>query len=128
MRFLGIDYGTKRVGLSLTDEKGMMAFPLEVLNNDTNLFNKLVALIKEKKVEEIVIGHSLDRDGKPNKIHSAVESLVLDLTLETGLPIHLESEQYTTQAALRIQGRNDMTDAAAATLILENYLTRNKNK
>ncbi len=128
MRFLGIDYGTKRVGLSLTDEKGMMAFPLEVLNNDTNLFNKLVALIKEKKVEEIVIGHSLDRDGKPNKIHSAVESLMLDLTLETGLPIHLESEQYTTQAALRIQGRNDMTDAAAATLILENYLTRNKNK
>lgn len=128
MRFLGIDYGTKRVGLSLTDEKGMMAFPLDVLNNDANLFNKLVALIKEKKVAEIVIGHSLDRDGKPNKIHNAVEGLMLDLTLETGLPIHLESEQYTTQAALRIQGRNDMTDAAAATLILENYLTRNKNK
>lgn len=128
MRFLGIDYGTKRVGLSLTDEKGIMAFPHEVLSNDANLFNKLVALIKEKKVEEIVIGHSLNRDGKPNKIHNAVEGLMLDLTLETGLPIHLESEQYTTQAALRIQGRNDMTDAAAATLILENYLTRNKNK
>ncbi len=127
MRILGIDFGTKRVGIALTDEAGMMAFPQVVYENDAALLKKLVALIEQKAVGEIVIGHSLDRSGQPNKVHKSVESLITDLTLETGLPIHLEPEQYTTQAALRIQGRNAMTDAAAAALILENFITRKKN-
>ena len=124
MRRIGIDYGSKRVGISLSDEMGKMAFPHGVFGNDDTLLTKLVTLIEEKGVKEIVIGHSLGRDGKPNEIHQLVEVLITDLTLETGLPVHLEPEQYTTQEALRIQGRNEMTDAAAATLILNNYLSR----
>lgn len=126
MRILGIDFGKKRVGLSLTDEQGMMAFPYGVYDNDFTLLKRIIALIEEKQVGEIVIGHSLDKAGKPNDIHKQVEGFITDITLETGIPIHLEPEQYTTQAALRIQGRNAMTDAAAATLILENFITRNK--
>jgi putative Holliday junction resolvase len=126
MRILGIDFGKKRVGIAMTDEGGIMAFPQVVYENDPSLLKKIVAFINEKKVDEVVIGHSLDRSGKPNDIHKQVEELITDLTLETGLPIHLEPEQYTTQAALRIQGRNAMTDAAAAALILENFITRNK--
>jgi putative Holliday junction resolvase len=125
-RLMGIDYGKKRVGVAISDEVQMMAFPHAVFPNDATLLKKLYAVIAEKGVSEIVIGHSLDREGKPNIIHSQVEELITDLTLETGLPIHLEPELYTTQAALRIQGRNDMTDAAAATLILDNFLIRNK--
>ncbi|MCB9810665.1 MAG: Holliday junction resolvase RuvX [Candidatus Nomurabacteria bacterium] len=123
MRLLGIDFGQKRVGVSITDESGKMAFPHAVYGNDQELLTKVVALIEEKQVAEIVIGYSLDKEGKPNAVHEAVEEFITSLTLETGLPIHLEPEQYTTQAALRIQGRNDMTDAAAATLILDNYLS-----
>ena len=125
-RLLGIDYGKKRVGVALSDEVGMMAFPHKVFPNDASLIEHLCAVITEKQVSEIVIGHSLDREGNPNSIHVQVEELMTDLTLETGLPIHLESELYTTQAALRIQGRNAMTDAAAATLILDNFIVRNK--
>jgi len=127
-RLLGIDYGEKRVGVALSDETGQMAFPLTVFPNDKNLLKNISGVIAERKVTEIVIGHSLDKKGEPNKIHGKVEALMLDLTLEAGLPIHLEPELYTTQAALRLQGRNDMTDAAAATLILDNYLVRNKKK
>lgn len=127
-RLLGIDYGEKRVGVAFTDEAGQMAFPLTVFPNDKNLFKNIINVIAEKKVTEIVIGHSLDKEGEPNKIHDKVEALMLDLTLEVGLPIHLEPELYTTQAALRLQGRNAMTDAAAATLILDNYLVKNKKK
>lgn len=127
-RLMGIDFGKKRVGVALSDEVGMMAFPHKVFPSDSNLVKSLVDIINEKKVSKIVIGHSLDREGQPNLIHEKVEELITDLTLETGLPIHLEPEQYTTQAALRIQGRNDMTDAAAATLILDNFIIRNKNK
>ncbi|MEZ4103821.1 MAG: Holliday junction resolvase RuvX [Candidatus Paceibacterota bacterium] len=124
MRYLGIDYGTKRVGISLSDEMGKMAFPHAVIDNDKKLFDKIISLINERQVGEIVVGHSVDKKGKANEIHKLVEELITDLTLETGLPIHLEPEQFTTQAAIRTQGRNNMTDASAAALILEGFLSR----
>ena len=127
MRKMGIDYGTKRVGIALTDDQGLMAFPHEVLPNDDNLLKKLEALIETKGVDEVVIGHSLGRDGEPNKVHAAVEELMTDLTLHVGLPAHLEPEQYTTQEAIRFQGKNKDTDASAAAIILNSFITRRQN-
>ena len=127
MRFLGIDYGTKRVGVALSDESGAMAFPLIVLNNDDQLLQKLGEIIEAKKVAEIVIGHSLGRDNLPNPVHAAVEELIGDLTLHFGLPVHLEPEQYSTQEALRDQGRTAQTDASAAGIILNSFITKRKS-
>jgi putative Holliday junction resolvase len=126
MRKMGIDYGKKRVGIAFTDDKGMMAFPHDTLPNDGTLLERLITLIEEKQVGEIVIGLSLGRDGVPNKIQNQVTELVTDLTLQVGIPVHLEPEQYTTQEALRFQGRTDKTDAAAASIILNSYLMRKK--
>ncbi len=124
---MGIDYGTKRVGVAFTDESGTMAFPHGVIPNSPKLLDVLCGLIAEKSVGVIVLGHSLNKDGKANAVQAAIEGLLLDLTLATGLPVHLQPEQFSTQAALRIQGRNDMTDASAAALILESYLTQTQN-
>lgn len=126
MRKMGIDFGSKRVGIALTDDAGLMAFPHGVIDNNQNLLKEVVKLIEEKGVAEVVIGHSLGRDGEPNKIHQAVEEFMTDLTLEMPIPIHLEPEQYTTQEAVRFQGRNKDTDASAAAIILNSYITRNK--
>lgn len=126
MRLMGIDYGTKKVGIAFTDEGGAMAFPHAVVPNTSKLLDVITDLITEKRVGAVVIGHSLDKEGKPNAVHAAVEALMLDLTLATGLPIHLEPEQYSTQAAIQLQGRNANTDASAAALILDGYLTRKK--
>ena len=126
MRKMGIDYGKKRVGIAFTDDAGLMAFPHSVLPNNANLLDAILELITEKKVAEIVIGHSLGRDGLPNEIHAQVTDLVTDLTLQVGLPVHLEPEQYTTQEAVRFQGRNDKTDASAAAIILNSFITRTK--
>ncbi len=126
MRLLGIDYGSKKVGLALTDETGTMAFPHSVVLNTATLLKTIETLIIKEKVGAIVLGYSLDRDGVPNKIHAAAEELLLDLTLATGLPVHLQPEQYSTQAAIRLQGKTAMTDAAAAALILDSYLTKRK--
>ena len=123
---MGIDYGTKRVGVALSDEGGSMAFPHIVLDNDARLLEKLEALAKDRKVGMIVIGHSLDRDGRPNPVHTMVEELIGDLTLRVGVPIHLEPEQYSTQEALRDQGRTAQTDASAAAIILNSFITKKK--
>lgn len=126
MRKMGIDYGHKKVGIALTDEGGLMAFPHGVIKNDNELLKQIVALAEEKKVSEIVIGHSLDKEGNANKIHSQVESFIGDITLHLGIPVYLQPEQYSTQQALRIQGKNDQTDAAAAAIILDSYITKKK--
>jgi putative Holliday junction resolvase len=124
MRKMGIDYGSKRVGIAFTDEGGHMAFPHGVIPNDKHLQQQIENLIAEKEVSEIVMGHSLNREGKPNLIHTKVEELMMDLTLSVGIPIHLQPEQYTTQEAIRLQGRNDQVDASAAAIILNSYLTQ----
>lgn len=121
---MGIDYGTKRVGVALSDESGRMAFPHIVLDNDIKFLEKLEALIQERGVKEIIIGHSLGRDGTPNALHIEVEELISDLTLRVGLPIHLHPEQYSTQEAMIGQGRNAQTDASAAAIILNSFITK----
>jgi putative holliday junction resolvase len=122
MRKLGIDYGTKKVGIAMTDPSGRMAFPHAVLPNNKQFFSELVTIIENHKISEIIIGQSLDKSGKPNAVQAAIETLVLDLTLTAGLPVHLVPEQYSTKAAERIQGKHKLVDASAAALILESYL------
>lgn len=126
MKLLGIDYGKKRVGIAVSDDAGKMAFPERVLPNDATFVPKLVQLITDKKIQEIVIGESKSSRGGDNAIQEAVVDLVTTLTLETGLPVHLEPEQYSTQEAIRFQGRTDKTDAAAASIILNSFITRTK--
>ncbi len=128
MRKMGIDMGTKNVGIALSDESGTMAFPHSVIKNDANLQSNIESIVAAERVAEIVIGHSLDKSGKANSVHQAAEKLMVDLTLTVGLPIHLEPEQYSTQAAVRIQGKDSNTDAAAAALILDSWLRRGQGK
>lgn len=123
---MGIDFGSKKVGLALSDESRRMAFPHSVIPNDADMLGTIVSLIETEGVGEVVCGHSLNNDGTDNVIHAATESFITDLTLQLPIPIHLQPEQYTTQAASRIQGKDAQTDAAAAALILESYLAKNR--
>jgi len=127
MRRLGIDFGTKKIGLALTDESGVMAFPHAVIPNDKSFLDTIESLIAEKGVGEIVIGHSLNLDGVPNPVQTHIDSFIADMTLRQPIPIHLEPEQLSTQQAAKTTGRNDQTDAAAAAIILDCYLTKLKN-
>lgn len=126
MRILGIDYGTKKIGIAMTDPSGHMAFPHCVLPNNKQFFAALVDIITNHKVAEIVVGQSVDKNGNANAVQASIDALLLDLTLAVGLPVHIQPEQYSTKAAERLQGRNKMTDASAAALILESYLMKHK--
>lgn len=124
MRLLGIDYGTKQVGVALSDETGRFAMPLEVLENCGNLAEKIAKICLEKKVAKIVLGESKDYQGKANPIMKKVLSLKKDLKKLTNLPVELEPEFLTSAEAERLQGKTDTLDASAAALILKSYIDR----
>jgi putative holliday junction resolvase len=126
MKRIGIDYGSKKIGIALTDDSGTMAFPHQVVPNDDQFFSYIEDLVSERGVGEMVIGHSLNNQGTENLIHAAVEAFMLEVTLHIGIPVHLEPEQYSTQQAAQLQGRSDLTDASAAALILDSFITKQK--
>ena len=125
MRLLGIDYGTKKVGLALSNEEGTMAFPHDVIPNDGTLVDTISALIKERNIEQIVIGKSYNLEGKPNVLQEDIDRFVNILHEAIRVSIVLEPEQFSTQEALRTQGRTKHTDASAAALILDTYIQKN---
>jgi putative Holliday junction resolvase len=123
MRILGIDYGTKRVGIALSDEKRQFALPVSVLPNTKNLLSEILKVAEDNKCEEIVIGESRNYKGEPNPIFEEVETLKKQLE-EKNFKVSLELEFMTSQQAERFQGKTDMSDASAAALILQSYLDK----
>lgn len=144
MKILGIDYGTKRIGIAVTDENSKLAFPKEILLNDSNTFKKLEHIIKEEKIAEIVIGESVDFSGKLNALSARIEVFILELKEKFNLPIHKQKEFLTSVEARKFpnakkqftpsgahskvkQIKSGRIDAVAAALILQRYLDK-KNK
>src|SRR3989344_5754517 len=123
MRFLGIDYGKKRIGLAVSDEGAMLAFPKIILENNTGVFEKIKNIIKEEHVGEIVIGDSMDFTGKPNAIAKDIEIFIAELE-KLAVPILKEKEFLTSVEARKFHGPKSKVDASAAALILQRYLDR----
>ena len=140
MRYLGIDYGSKRVGLSLSDEEGKIAFPYKIIKNNLNLVDNIHNICGEEEVSAIVLGESTDLGGKPNKIMGSIEEFKRNLEGELNLPIYFEKEFMTTIFARGNEGKNMNNskkikkekeikkDDSAAALILQRYLDRKNNK
>src|SRR3989338_1722735 len=63
MKILGIDYGTKRIGVAISDENNRLAFPKEIVPSDINTFKTLGEVIEREKIMEIVVGESVDFSG-----------------------------------------------------------------
>ncbi len=124
MRYLGIDFGSKRVGLAISDEENKIAFPNAVLPNNKNLIESLLKIIKEENVGMIVMGESNNFAGEPNKIMKEIEIFKTLLEQETKLKVIFEPEFWTSVQAKSIHGENSMHDASAASIILQSYLDR----
>lgn len=127
MKYLGIDYGEKRVGLAVSDEEGKLAFPLDVLSNDKRLIQRIKQICNTEKIEGIVLGESKDFGGKDNVIMKDSKIFYNLLKKSLGLPIRWEIEFYTSKEAERLQGKHGMLDASAAAIILKAFLDKQKN-
>lgn len=144
MRLLGIDFGSKRVGLALSDESGTLAFPYKVLPNDSTLLSEVVLIITEQKVKLVVMGESKDFSGKDNAIAKSADEFKRALEKLSRKKIEYEPEFLTSVQAGRNYARrpeesrgsgvradrrkvNEMLDASAAAIILQSYLDRTRH-
>ncbi len=143
-KILGIDFGTKRIGIAMSDENAVFAFPKEIVLNNKDAFDRIEKIIKEENVKEVVIGESVDFSGKLNALSARIEVFILELKEKFGLPVHKQKEFLTSvearkpihqkgersssQAHSKIkQIKSGRIDAKAAALILQRYLDK-KNK
>lgn len=123
-RFLGIDFGTKRIGLAVSDETGRLAFPKSILENNENIFGKMGDLIRKEKINGIVIGESENFKGEPNKVAEEIKNFVVELRGRFDLPVDTQKEFLTSVEARRYSNPGQKVDASAAALILQRYLDK----
>ena len=124
MRILGIDYGSRKIGLALTNSEGQFAAPHSVILNNDKTLKTICNLIKEKEVTKIVVGKSLNFKREENPIMKQIVPFSAELEKITALPVELWDETLTTSAAQRTQEADAMLDARAAALLLESYITK----
>lgn len=132
MRILAVDPGQKNIGLALSDETATIANPLTIIKHIKREIDvaQVATIATEKDAELIVIGQSLDENGRPNFEGRRSARFAKVLRTQTDLPVKLWDESYSTQYArqARIQmgvsrkKRSGHLDDIAATVILQSYL------
>lgn len=128
MRYLGIDYGMKRVGLALSDEAGNFAYPHSVIRNDKNLLKNVRELCEKEKVKKIVLGESLDYKNEPNKLMAEINIFKRNIEEILKMNVYFQTETLSSAEAERIQGKVEKLDASAAAIILQNYIDSKKHR
>ena len=137
-RVLGIDYGSERVGLSLSDPLGIIAQPIDALKNDSALFVQLQQLSIREQVKLIVVGMPLNLKGqiaqKAEKVQKFIEQLKANLDVE----VVAWDERFTTTIAHKTmitmgtkrkdrQKKDGRIDSMAAAIILQGFLDNTKH-
>lgn len=128
-RYLGIDYGTKRVGLAISDGLGMTARPLEVVPT-ADVAGRVKALVSEYHVEGLVVGLPRALRGHEGASEEGARELGDSLAAEVGLPVEYVDERFTSRMAegalldsgMKRRARRDRVDKVAAAIILQDYL------
>ena len=119
MRYLGIDYGSRRIGLALSDAEGRMGFPYGTLGS----LGEVVAVIRREGIGTVVMGFP-DVPGRSESPQAReIRRFAGRLERAVQLPVVFESEAYTTKIARR-SSPPEKADASAAALILQSYLDK----
>lgn len=131
MRFLGIDHGARRIGLSYGDELGV-ATPLPAITekDPAKRWAALRAVVTQRRITALVMGWPLNMDGTSGLKAQEIEDVAQKLKAELNLPVHLVDERLTTfeaESTIAKSKRRDLRasgiiDSRAATIILQDYL------
>ncbi len=125
MKYLGIDYGTKRIGIAISDDGGEFAFPKGILNAQDAIV-EIVSLCQKENVGAVVIGKSVASNGADNDIVPQTEKFKEKLSEVIKLPIFFQQESFSTVEAHRYQVDAGKRDDSAAAIILQRFLDTKK--
>ena len=139
-RLLGLDYGTERIGVAISDERGRYAFPRVTLNarDEGAALAALRAICKEEDITRIVVGIPValaphrGQPAKKSEIRAQAEAFAGRLHAALAIPVETEDERMTTRLAdvllrdtqKRAQAKKATRDQLAAALLLQTYLDR----
>ena len=129
IRIIGLDLGTKRIGVSICDENQSIATPYKTLiKKDTkNFINEIKEIVDENDVKAIIIGNPINMDGSQGKSSQSVKDIANNIYKSINLPICLWDERLSTVAAFNLSSQLDINvskrekdiDKNAATFILQ---------
>lgn len=129
--FLGIDYGTVRVGLALADSESRLARPFRTLDARRGLMPALRGIVEEEAVELVILGRPTRSQGEPGSLDHRITHFA-DVIRSWGLDVIYQEEAYTSERAQRLLadrreqglgGAPGGVDAVAAMLILQDWLS-----
>jgi len=133
-RYLGIDYGSRRVGVAVSDPTGLIARPLTTLTvtGDNDAINRLTELVREHEPVGVVVGLPISMSGNRSAATEMVEKFVQKLRAAIAVPVFLEDERLSSYEAeqvlhahgKRIKGNKEKIDRMAAAIILQSFLDR----
>jgi len=128
-RLIGLDLGTKRIGVSICDEKQLIATPFKTINRSTakELIDELRNIIEENDIKGIVIGNPINMDGSLGKSAQSVKDTSNNIEKSINLPICLWDERLSTVGAFNLSSQLDVNitkrekkiDENAAAFILQ---------
>jgi len=124
MRILGIDYGKRKIGIALGDERLVEGLTVVRYEDEKKALEKIIKIIKKEKINEIVVGISEGQIGEESRKFGE------KLGKKVNLPVHFQDETLTTRdaqalaitAGIKRKKRRALEDAYSAALILQNYL------
>jgi putative Holliday junction resolvase len=132
MRVLGIDFGSKRVGLAISDETGFLASPIGYVPGEAiaKVCASILEVVRERSVTEIVVGVPLKLDGKQSEQTQRTLQFIAALKEATTVPVKKWDERLTSVQANRIliegnvrrKDRKEKVDQLAAQIMLQSYL------
>lgn len=133
-RFLGIDYGGRRIGVAISDLSGSLASSLETLivADDNDAIKQLTALFGEYRPVGIVIGLPLNLSGTESELSQRVKDFASKLKRHCDVPLYFEDERLSSRMAENIlhsqgkkmKGHKEKVDRIAAAVILQGFLDR----
>ena len=129
VRFIGLDLGSKRIGVSICDERQSIATPFKTINktNTNELVDQLNVIIKENNIGGIIIGNPVNMDGSLGRSAQSVNDVALNISKSIDLPVILWDERLSTVGAFNISSFLDINvskrvktiDQNAAAFILQ---------
>ena len=121
-RLIGLDLGSKRIGVSICDEKQLIATPLKTINRNTlnELISELKVIIDENNIKGIVIGNPLNMDGSSGRSAQSVKDTSQKIEENINIPICLWDERLSTVGAFNLSSQLDINVSKREKKIDEN--------